>query len=208
VLAVAGLSIALWIKPAFGAIGAVYVALFVAYSKWLKHVVIVDVLTIAVGFLLRAVAGGVAIAVPISRWLLLCTILLALFLALSKRRHELVLLADGAAGYRPILKEYSPYLLDQMIAVVTASTLIAYVFYAISPDTEQRFDTSLLALTIPLPLYGIFRYLYLVHQRQGGDSPSELLLTDVPLLVCVALWALAVILIIYRPFGWQLLVRF
>ena len=99
-----------------------------------------------------------------------------------------MLLADGAAEHRPILGEYSPYLLDQMIAVVTASTLIAYIFYTISPETEQKFGTALLGLTIPFPLYGIFRYLYLVHRREGGGSPSEMLLNDRPLLACVALW--------------------
>jgi 4-hydroxybenzoate polyprenyltransferase len=196
-----GVGAAFWIRPMFGAVAMAYAGLLMAYSGWLKHVVILDVLTIAIGFVLRAVAGGVAIAVPISQWLLVCTILLALFLALSKRRHELVLLADGATGHRPILGEYSPYLLDQMIGVVTASTLMAYVFYAISPETAQRFGTPLLGLTIPLPLYGIFRYLYLVHRKEKGGSPAELLLNDRPLLVCVALWAAAVILIIYHPFG-------
>jgi 4-hydroxybenzoate polyprenyltransferase len=196
-----GLGVAFWIGPAFGGIATAYVGLLMAYSGWLKHVVILDVLTIAIGFVLRAAAGGVAVAVPISQWLLVCTILLALFLALSKRRHELVLLADGATGHRPILGEYSPYLLDQMIGVVTASTLVAYVFYAISPETAQRFGTPLLGLTIPLPLYGIFRYLYLVHRKEKGGSPAELLLNDRPLLVCVALWAVAVILLIYHPFG-------
>ena len=140
-----------------------------------------------------------AIDVEISHWLLVCTILLALFIALAKRRHELVLLADGAASHRPILGEYSPYLLDQMIAVVTASTLISYIFYTISPETEQKFGTPWLGLTIPFPLVRDFRYLYLVHQREGGGSPADLLLTDRPLLACVALWALAVALIIYRP---------
>src|SRR5262249_5323202 len=130
---------------------------------------------------------------------LVCTVLLALFIALAKRRHELVLLAGGATGHRATLEQYSPYLLDQMISVVTASTLIAYIFYTISPETEQKFGTHWLGLTIPFPLYGIFRYLYLVHRREGGGSPAELLLTDRPLLACVAFWALAVALIIYRP---------
>ncbi len=156
-------------------------------------------LTLAIGFVLRAVAGAVAVNVEISHWLLVCTILLALFIALAKRRHEIILLADGAASHRPILGEYSAYLLDQMIAVVTASTLIAYVFYTISPETQEKFGTPWLGLTIPFPLYGIFRYLYLVHRRDGGGSPADLLLTDRPLLVCVAVWALAVALIIYRP---------
>ena len=133
-----------------------------------------------------------------SHWLFVCTILLALFLALAKRRHEIVLLAGGATSHRPILGEYTAYLLDQMIGVVTASTLIAYVFYTISPETQAKFGTPWLGLTIPFPLYGIFRYLYLVHQREGGGSPADLLLTDRPLLGCVALWALAVALIIYQ----------
>jgi hypothetical protein len=148
---------------------------------------------------LRAVAGALAVNVEISHWLLVCTTLLALFIALAKRRHELTLLADGAPSHRSILGEYSPYLLDQMIAVVTASTLIAYVFYTISPETEQKFDTHALGLTIPFPLYGIFRYLYLIHQRAGGGSPADLLITDRPLLACVASWALMVALIIYHP---------
>lgn len=183
----------------FGLVATLYLALQTFYSGPLKHIVILDVLTIAIGFVLRAVAGAVAIDVVISHWLLVCTILGALFIALAKRRHELVLLADGAIGHRPILGEYSAYLLDQMIAVVTASTLIAYIFYTISPETEQKFGTSWLGLTIPFPIYGIFRYLYLVHQREGGGSPADLLLNDRPLLACVTLWVVAVVLIIYHP---------
>ncbi len=178
---------------------AAYVVLLALYSAWLKHVVIMDALTIAIGFVLRVSAGALVIHVPISPWLLVCTILLALFLALSKRRHELVLLAGGASGHRRILQEYSPYLLDQMIGVVTASTLMAYILYATSAETAERFGTSLLGLTIPFPLYGIFRYLYLVHQKAGGGSPSELLLADRPLLLCVALWGVVSAAIIYRP---------
>jgi 4-hydroxybenzoate polyprenyltransferase len=186
----------------FGAVALSYVLLQAAYSGPLKHIVILDVLAIAAGFVLRAAAGAVVIGVPISHWLLVDTTLLALFLALSKRRHELVLLADGATGHRPSLGEYSPYLLDQMISVVTASTLVAYIFYCISPETVQKFGTDMLGLTIPFPLYGIFRYLYLVHRREGGGSPSQMLLNDRPLLVCVALWVLAVVVIVYlRPFG-------
>jgi 4-hydroxybenzoate polyprenyltransferase len=200
VLAAVALAAAFGLGIRFFVVSVGYLALLGLYSGPLKHVVIIDVLTIAVGFVLRAVAGAIAVNVEISNWLLVCTILLALFISLAKRRHELLLLADGAASHRPILGEYSPYLLDQMIAVVTASTLIAYVFYTISPETQQKFGTSWLGLTIPFPLYGIFRYLYLVHQREGGGSPADLLLTDRPLLVCVTLWALAVAVIIYRPF--------
>jgi len=199
VLAAVALAGAFALGPRFFVVAVSYLALLALYSGALKHIVIIDVLTIAIGFVLRAVAGAVAVNVDISHWLLVCTILLALFISLAKRRHELVLLADGAASYRPILDEYTPYLLDQMIAVVTASTLIAYVFYTISPETEQKFNTHWLGLTVPFPLYGIFRYLYLVHQREGGGSPADLLLTDRPLLVCVTLWALSVVLIIYHP---------
>ena len=200
-LTLVALATAFWLGTLFGLVSIGYVALLAAYSFWLKHVVIMDVLTIAIGFVLRAVAGAVVVDVRISQWLLVCTVLLALFLALSKRRHEIVLLADGAVEHRRILGEYSPYLLDQMIGVVTASTLIAYIFYTINPETVQKFGTELLGITIPFPLYGIFRYLYLVHRKEGGGSPAEMLLTDRPLLVCVALWVALVVLIIYRPFA-------
>ena len=197
VLAVAALTAAYLIRPAFAIIAIVYLAINGLYSGPLKHVVIIDVLTVATGFVLRAAAGAVAIDVPISHWLYILIGLLALFLALSKRRHELVLLADGAGSHRPILQEYSPYLLDQMIGVVTASTLVSYVIYTISPETVQKFHTSYLGLTLVFPLYGIFRYLYLVHHKEGGGSPSDMLQNDRPLLACVALWALSCAAIIY-----------
>lgn len=200
VLGVGALAASVMIGGRFAAVAIGYVVLQALYSGIFKHMVILDVLALAIGFVLRAVAGAVAVDVEISRWLLVCTILLALFIALAKRRHELVLLADGAVGHRKILGEYSPYLLDQMISVVTASTLVAYIFYTISPETEQKFGTHWLWLTIPFPLYGIFRYLYLVHRREGGGSPAELLITDRPLLLCVALWSITVMLLIYKPF--------
>ncbi len=200
-LGVGGIGAALAIRPLLAVVATAYVVLLVAYSLRLKHIVIVDVLTIAFGFVLRAVAGAVAVAVPISQWLLVCTTLLALFLALSKRRHELMLLAEGATGHRRALEEYSPYLLDQMVAVVTASTVVAYAFYATSADTAERLGTDRLALTIPFVLYGIFRYLYLVHQKQAGGSPSALLISDRPLLTCVALWAASIVLLLYTPLG-------
>jgi 4-hydroxybenzoate polyprenyltransferase len=185
----------------FGLVATTYLLLLGLYSSTLKHIVIVDVLTIAAGFVLRAIGGVVVVGVEFSHWLLLLTLLGALFLALSKRRAELVTLADGAHGHRRILAEYSPYLLDQMISVVTASTLLAYAFYTIDPGTVEKFGTDRLLWTVPFPLYGIFRYLYLVHQREEGGNPSEVLLTDRPILVCVALWGAAVILILYghRP---------
>jgi 4-hydroxybenzoate polyprenyltransferase len=200
VLGAASIALAFSLNRQFGVVAVAYISLQTLYSASLKHLVILDVLAIAIGFVLRAVGGAVALDVMISHWLLVCMILLALFIAMAKRRHELVLLADDATSHRPILGEYSAYLLDQMIAVVTASTLIAYIFYTISPETEQKFGTTWLGLTIPFPLYGIFRYLYLVHKRELGGSPADLLLNDRPLLACVTLWVVAVVLIIYHPF--------
>jgi 4-hydroxybenzoate polyprenyltransferase len=197
VLTVAALAASWMLSPMFALVAAAYVSLLALYSGPLKHVVIIDVLTIAIGFVLRAIAGAVAIDVLISHWLLILTVLLALFLALSKRRHELVLLADGATSHRPILEEYSPYLLDQMIAVVTASTLVTYVISTVSDETVQKYHTDYLGLTLVFPLYGIFRYLYLVHQKEGGGSPADMLVNDRPLLACVALWAMTVTGIIY-----------
>ena len=198
ILGAVAMFVAWTLGPHFVQIAGTYVVLLSAYSAFLKHLVIIDVLTIAAGFTLRAAAGAAAIAVPISHWLLVCTTLLALFIALSKRRHELTLLTEAASDHRPILSDYTPYLLDQMISVVTASTLIAYAFYTISPETTDKFGTDLLSLTIPFPLYGIFRYLYLVHRHDKGGSPAELVVNDGPLMVCVALWALSVIVIIYQ----------
>lgn len=200
-IAAGALGAALAIGPRFAAAAAAYLTLFYLYTRWLKHLVIVDVLSIAIGFVLRTYAGAVAIHVPVGDWLLVCTVLLALFLGLSKRRHEITLLASSAADHRRILDEYNPYLLDQMIGVVTASTLMAYIIYCTSADTVERFGTHNLVLTIPFPIYGILRYLYLVHRRDGGGNPSELLITDRPLLICVGLWGLVTALVIYRPFG-------
>ena len=202
IIAPAGFLVALLVNRSFVFIALGYFALQIAYTLWLKHVVILDIFVVASGFLLRVVAGGFAIRVYLSSWLLICTTLLALFLAMGKRRHEIVLMEGRAASHRPILKEYNIYLLDQMISVVTASTLVSYIFYCISPETVQKFNTDMLGLTIPFPLYGILRYLYLVHRREGGGSPSQMLLNDRPLLVCVALWVLAVVVIVYlKPFG-------
>jgi 4-hydroxybenzoate polyprenyltransferase len=200
-LGVAALLGAARLSPAFLGCAAFYLVLNLLYSFRLKDVVIVDVLAVSLGFVLRAVAGAAAIPVQISDWLLICTILLALFLTLCKRRHELVSLSEGAAQHRRILAEYSPYLLDQMIAVVTASCVTAYAFYTTAPETREKFQTDRLTWTIPIVLYGIFRYLYLVHQKEQGGSPTDVLLTDRPLLLAVALWALAIVAIVYTAQG-------
>ena len=201
VLGLASLGAAAFLARGFLVCAALYVALNLLYSFRLKDVVIVDVLAVSLGFVLRAVAGAVAIPVQISDWLLICTILLALFLTLCKRRHELVSLSEGASEHRKILAEYSPYLLDQMIAVVTASCVTAYAFYTTAAETREKFQTDRLTWTIPFVLYGIFRYLYLVHRREQGGSPTDVLLTDRPLLLAVALWALTIVAIVYTAQG-------
>ena len=198
-LLVGALAAAFVVGQSFGLVALAYVALLTAYSFTLKNVVILDVLIIAIGFVLRAVAGVVVIGVEISSWLLICTVLLALFLALGKRRHVLLALPMNPADHRPILSEYTPQLLDQMVAVVTASTVTAYALYTLSAETVEKFDTRWLPLTIPFVLYGIFRYLYLLYRRELGGNPSELFLTDRPLLLNLCLWALAVLAILYFP---------
>ncbi len=196
-LIVLSLGAAVLLSWAFLLTAVAYAGLLIAYSVWLKQVVIVDVLVIAAGFVLRAVAGAVAINVEMSGWLLICTIELALFLALGKRRYEYLTLADAAVAHRPILAEYNPALLDQMIAVVTASTLTAYALYTMSPETVAKFHTRLLPATLVFVLYGIFRYLYLLYRRQLGGHPAELFMSDRTLLVNAVLWTLSVLLIIY-----------
>ncbi len=184
------------LSPPLGAVLLIYVATNAVYSLWLKEVVILDVMVIASGFVLRALGGALVIDVPISHWLIICTILLSLFLAFCKRRQELVGL-DDPHGHREILKEYSIDFIDQMINVVTPSTLVAYLLYTVSPEVEMKLGTKHLYLTVPFVLYGIFRYLYLVHQKGIGGNPTRALLTDRPLLICVGLWGLTVVALLY-----------
>jgi len=185
------------LPPTFAALALIYLALNLAYSFRLKHIVILDVLCIAMFFVLRAAAGAAAIQVAISHWLLICTVLIALFIALSKRRHELVLLTDNASNHRASLGEYSPYLLDQMIAVMTASTLMAYILYTVDARTVSEFGSDRLAYTIPFVIFGIFRYLYLIHQKGEGGNPDRIIVSDRQFLVNIVLWAVAVGLTIY-----------
>jgi 4-hydroxybenzoate polyprenyltransferase len=200
VLGAACLGLSLLLGRSFAIAAAAYLGLNLLYSFKLKEIVIVDAIAVSLGFVVRAVAGALAIGVVFSDWLLICTILLALFLTFCKRRHELTSLT-AAAEHRKSLEEYSPYLLDQMIAVVTASCLMAYASYSTAPETIEKFQTDRLPWTIPFVLYGIFRYLYLVHQKEQGGSPTDILLTDRPLLLNVFLWALAIVLIVYTAQG-------
>jgi 4-hydroxybenzoate polyprenyltransferase len=207
VLLLACLVLGFGMSVRFGLVATSFALLLTAYTFWFKHMVILDVLVLAIGFVLRAVAGAIAVNVDISGWLLICTLLVALFLALGKRRHESLSLRGDAADHRPILAEYSEGFLDQMIAVVTACTVIAYALYTMSPETVARFHTRLLPLTLPFVLYGISRYLYLLYHRELGGNPSDLVLSDRALLVNTLLWMLVVLSLIYWPRGdswWKL----
>jgi 4-hydroxybenzoate polyprenyltransferase len=192
------LPVAFVMEPMFGALVSAYLALQVAYSFVLKNVVIVDVLVLAAGFVLR-VAGGSALvhAERFSPWLYICVVLLALFLGLSKRRGELVLLQDEANNHRAILQEYSLPLLDEMISVVTATTVLAYSLYTFDPGNPHLPDNNAMMLTIPFILYGIFRYLYLTHQKGETAPPDEVLLQDRPLQITVVLWGVMVLGLLY-----------
>lgn len=181
----------------FIALLGAYIAINVMYSGFLKRVVILDVMAVSSGYVIRVMAGATAIGVAVSNWLLLCTTFLALFLIFSKRRHELVLLADKAASHRAVLGHYSEAFLDQMINVVTASTVVAYALYAVDDHTVERFGTDQLIYTIPLVLYGVFRYLYLIYQRPDERNPTEAILKDWPSVINVVLWGLLVLWIVY-----------
>lgn len=196
-LAIMGLAEAWRLNHGFFAVVVAYLALNALYSTFLKRIALLDVFIVAAGFLFRVIGGGLVIRVAISPWLIVCTTLLSLFIALSKRRHELVLLGDRASDHRAILAAYTPYFLDQLIGIVTASTVVSYALYTLSPDVQAKFPGKRLEITIPFVLFGIFRYLHLVHHHEKGGNPTRVLFTDPVLLSVVLLWAASVILIIY-----------
>jgi 4-hydroxybenzoate polyprenyltransferase len=207
---VVGIGGALLLGVRFGLTAAAYVALALLYSLVLKHLVLLDVTTIALLFVLRATAGVELIRdravrsageVILSPWLLVCAFFLALFLAIGKRRHELATLEGDAARHRAALGAYTPRLLDQLVSVVTSATLLAYSVYTIAPETIEKFGGRPLYLTIPFVLYGIFRYLYLMYAEEKGGNPSEHLYRDRPTLVNVILWGAALLAILYWPVG-------
>ena len=192
-----GVFVSFQLKFEFGLVLLAYVLINIWYTYQLKRVVILDVMTIAAGFVLRVIAGAVLIGVPTSEWLIICTILLSLFLGFSKRRHEIKILENEANTHRSVLQHYSPYFLDQMIGIVTATTVMSYALYTISDETVHKFGTKHLIYTVPFVLYGIFRYLYLVHKKDEGGDPTRLALTDLPLLFNIVLWIITVSIIIY-----------
>jgi len=193
-----GVVAAFFLTISFGITVLLYAVLNVLYSLKLKDVVILDVMTISAGFVLRVIGGALLINVPTSEWLIICTILLSLFLGFSKRRHEIMVLEGDANSHRAVLEHYSLYFLDQMIGIVTASTVMSYALYTISEETVRKFGTAHLIYTVPFVLYGIFRYLYLVHKKEEGGNPTKLALTDRPLLINIILWIIVASYIIYK----------
>lgn len=196
-LLVAAAALAYRLGAEFSWILGAYLLLNVLYTGWFKRMVILDVMSIALGFVLRVEAGARAVPVVVSSWLLLCTIFVALFLAFSKRRHEITLLQESASEQRKVLDQYSPAFLDQMINVVTASTVVSYALYAVSPETVEKYHSEHLVYTVPLVLFGIFRYLYLMYQLADRRSPTDAILRDPPFLINIALWGLAVVWVVY-----------
>lgn len=192
-----GLAFAWLLSPEFMIVTLVFFGLNVLYSLWLKNMVLVDVMSIALSFVIRAYAGAVAINVPASKWLLINTLFLALFLGFGKRRHELVMLEGEASSHRTILDKYSPYLLDQLIGVVTASVVVMYMLYSFSTEVSIKLGTENLFLTIPFVVYGVFRYLYLIHKEEKGGSPTRVMISDSPLLVNIILWLITVLIVLY-----------
>ncbi len=196
-LVVLGVVPGLMLGQGFTTIVILYLMLQYLYSAALKRVVIVDVIAIAIGFVLRAYAGGVAIGVEVSPWLIFTTFLLALMLALARRRSELAVLGVAASAHRSALSDYSAALIDQMLSVISAATLVAYMIYTVSPEVESKLHTHNLYLTVPFVAFGLLRYLYLVQRRGEGGDPSRLLLKDRQLLASLILWVATDIAVLY-----------
>ncbi len=199
-LLVPALGIAFLLAPRFGMVALLYFLLNLAYSLGLKRVAILDLILLAMGFVLRAVAGVEVLGrsdVVLSPWLILCAFFLALFIGAGKRRAELALLEEGAGEHRAALNDYSVGLLDRMLTAMTTASLIVYAIYTLAPGTQSKFHTHLLVYTVPFVVFGLFRYMYLVYERRAGGNPTEAILSDPPLLLDVLLWVLAVFYILY-----------
>ena len=183
--------------PIFTILLSAYLGINVLYSILLKQIVILDVMTVSLGFVIRVSAGAAAVDVEVSNWLLLCTIFVALLLSFTKRRHEILLLTEAATDQREVLASYSPPFLDQLITTSTSATLLCYALYAVAPETVEKFGSGSLVYTVPFVIFGIFRYLYLAYQVSTRVNPTEAVLRDLPSLVNVSLWILVVTAIIY-----------
>ena len=193
---------AMTLPPAFSVILGIYFLINLAYSMGLKSIVILDVMMVSMGFVLRAVAGAVVIGVIASAWLVLCTLMLALLVSFGKRRHELMLLKTDAQNHRVSLQDYSIQFLDLMMAISAGAAVVMYALYTMADETVQRFGSRGLMLTVPFVVYGVFRYLFLVHQRRNGGDPARLFVTDRAMLLNGFLWVFAVFVVLYGPSGW------
>jgi 4-hydroxybenzoate polyprenyltransferase len=200
VLGAAGLALGFFVSPGVGFAGLAYLALQAVYTTTLKHTAILDVMSISAGFVIRALAGVAAVGSPISPWLIVCTGLLTLFLGFSKRRHELASLGEGATIHRRNLADYSVPLLDEMMNIMMSATIIAYTLYTFT--VYEREDEIFMMASIPFVIYGVFRYMLLVH-RNGGGNPDTLLLADRPLQIALLLWLLVVGAVIYATPLWN-----
>jgi 4-hydroxybenzoate polyprenyltransferase len=205
VLAIAGLLLAVLVGPVFASICLLYTVLMATYCIWLKRTVVLDAMTIATGFVLRVVGGAVAAGVAATHWLIACTFLLALFLAFAKRRQELLSLASTASDHREVLNQYSLRYLDNVINIVVGAAIVCYALYTVAPETVSRFGTDALIYGTVFVIYGLLRYLSLINDPSKGGNPSRLLLTDLPLLLTLAGWALYNAAVVYRGFFASLL---
>jgi len=176
---------------------AMYILLQLIYSAGAKQIVIVDIIFVAMGFVMRAFAGGAAIAATVSPWLAFITFVLALLLVLGKRRHELVALGDAATAHRGVLADYSVRLIDQMISIVAGATLVSYMIYTASSEIETKLGTNHLYFGVPFVAFGLLRYLYLIDERNLGGDPAEMLLRDKPLLAAVVMWGAINLALLY-----------
>lgn len=197
ILFLSGMGLAWFIGKAFFITAGLFLVVNALYTFWLKEQAILDVMALSFSFVLRAYAGAMAVELPASTWLLLNTLLLSLFLALGKRRHELVLLEGNATLHRGALRGYTPYLLDQLIGVTTASVVVIYMLYTISPEVAAKLGTDKLYFTIPYVVYGIFRYLAIIHKEHKGGSPTEVLIRDLPIMITVILWLMTAGVLLY-----------
>lgn len=198
-----GSALALSLNYPFACAVAIYLTFSLGYSLGLKNLVILDVLIISCGFVIRAIAGALVLQVEASAWLVLCTSMVALLVGFGKRRHELVLLEENAGSHRASLNDYSLQFLDSMMTICGGAAVVCYALYTMSDDTVARFHTRNLLITLPFVIYGVFRYLFLIHKREAGGDPVQLLFRDRPTLLNILLWIIAVCLVIYLPKAWQ-----
>ncbi|MFO1344963.1 MAG: decaprenyl-phosphate phosphoribosyltransferase [Rhodocyclaceae bacterium] len=192
----AALGIAWLASPAVAAIIVAYLLLNIGYTLGLKHIVLLDVFIISAGFMLRILAGTLGVGIAPSHWLLLCGFMVTLFLGFAKRRAELKALDGDASGHRQVLEDYDPVLLDKLIGVCAAATIVTYSLYTVAADTAALHGTGRLFATVPFVVYGMFRYLFLLHRRDGGGDPAAELLSDRHLLIAVAGWLATVLLVL------------